>query len=294
VPRSGTTVFRAGCLFEGNQLCLRLDESSDSGAFADLSEYRRSVTCAIATASCPRYSAGSWIFDNQNGTPNVVIDKAVGDSVSQRDFTITMWVRPLGQSTVTRSLLVNNNSTTPFRLDLSTEKPRFKLGTSAADLMVANPLPLGQWSHLTFSVSAGLRAIYVNGVLAVKDSVATSYSGSVGALVIGADASRNFANGNIRDIQIYTGALKNTQILTIASNCDDINLLSCVPFNGNTLDYAQTALDQGINLNCGSCTTASTTTMNVPATTTFPTGYGRLLNGHDLTIVFKIVCKRGG
>ena len=285
---TGATAFRAGCIFATNQLCLKLDELSDSGAFADVSEYGRTVTCAIAAAACPRYSAGSWVFDNQNGNPNVGIDKAVGDSISQRDFTIAMWVRPLSQSTVTRSLLVNNNGTTPFRLDLSTEKPRFKLGTVAADLMVANPLPLGQWSHLTFSVVGGLRAIYVNGILAAKDSVATSYTGSIGAMVIGADASRNFAAGNIRDIQVYASGLTNTQIMTIAGSCDDVNLLTCVPFNGNTLDYAQTALDQGINLNCGSCVNNGATTMYVPAGTTFPTGYARLLNGHDVTIVFKM------
>ncbi len=284
---TGATAFRAGCLFAANQLCLKLDEPADSGSFADLSEYSRIVTCAIAAATCPRYSAGSWVFDNLNGNPNVVVDKAVGDSISQRDFTIAMWVRPLGQSTVTRSLLVNNSNAMPFRLDLATEKPRFKLSTGA-DLMVANPLPLGQWSHVTFSMTGGLRAIYVNGVLAAKDSVAISYTGSIGATVIGADASRNFANGNIRDIQVYASGLTNTQIRTIAGSCDDVNLLTCVPFNGNTLDYAQTALDQGINLNCGSCVNNGATTMYVPATTTFPTGYARLLNGHDVTIVFKM------
>jgi hypothetical protein len=287
LPTTGATVFRSSCLFTGNQLCLKLDEPTGSLVFADLSESSRTVICSMVTANCPRYSAGSWVFDNQNGTPNVVVDKAVGDSISQRDFTIALWVRPLGQSTVTRSLLVNNSNSTPFRLDLATEKPRFKLGTGA-DLMVANAVPIGQWSHLTFSMAGGLRAIYVNGVLAAKDSVATSYTGSIGATVIGADVSRNFAVGGIRDIQVYTGALSNTQIMTIANSCDDASLLTCVPFNGNTLDYAQTALDQGINLNCGSCANNGATTMYVPASTTFPTGYARLLNGHDVTIVFKM------
>lgn len=295
VQTTGNTLFRARCLFANNQLCLKLDDADTNGTFNDLSEYNRSVTCVVSTATCPRWSGGARVFDGQSGMPNVVVERAVGDSISQRDFTIAMWVRPQGQSTVTRSLLVNNSSTTPFRLDLASERPRFKLGTSAADLTAPNALPIGQWSHVVFRMGTGVRSIFVNGVLVAKDTNGIAYVGSIGGTVIGADANRNFTLGNIRDIQVYADALQTSQIRTIATSCDDATLLTCLTFAGadvqsKSVDYAQNSLDQGIQVSTAGMTTAgsSSGTIRFTSSTAFPQGYAQMVGGREFTVMFKV------
>lgn len=295
VQTTGNTLFRARCLFANNQLCLKLDDTDINGVFTDISEYNRSVTCTVSTAACPRLSGGTRVFDGQSGSPNVVVERALGDSISQRDFTIAMWVRPQGQSTVTRSMLVNNSLTMPFRLDLASERPRFKLGTSAADLTAPSALPLGQWSHLVFRMTSGIRSIYVNGALVANDTNVVNYVGSIGGTVIGADSNRNFMLGNIRDIQVYADALSNSQISTLATNCDDATLLTCLPFGGasvsaKSVDYAQAALDQGIRVDTGGMTTtgSSSGTVRFTSSATFPQGYARMLGGQEFTVVFKV------
>ena len=292
VPTTGTTLFRAQCLFADNQLCLKLDDIDANGTFVDVSNFNRVVTCAVALSACPRFSGGTQFFDGLMGTPNVVIERAVGDSISQRDFTASMWVRPQGQSTVTRALLVNNNTATPFRMDLTSERPRFAIGNNA-DLVAANAIPLNQWSHLTFRMAGGIRAIYVNGVLVANDTNPVSYTGSIGAMVIGADANRNYLLGNIRDIEVYAAPLTNAQIATIAMSCDDANLLTCMPFNGGTVneksaDYAQSASEQAIAVNCASCNTSGgSNTLKFSAPATFPTGYAKLMGGQNFTVMLK-------
>lgn len=295
VQTTGNTLFRARCLFANNQLCLKLDDTDTNGVFNDISEYNRSVTCVFSAAACPRLSGGARVFDGQSGMPNVVVERALGDSISQRDFTIAMWVRPQGQPTVTRSLMVNNSTSTPFRLDLASERPRFKLGTSTADLTAPSALPIGQWSHVTFRMAGGIRAIYVNGALVANDSNVVAYVGSIGSTVIGADANRNFTLGNIRDIQVYADALSNTQISTIATSCDDATLLTCITFAGanvqaKSVDYAQTALDQGIRVSTGGMTTvgSSSGTTRFTSSAAFPQGYARMLGGQEFTVMFKV------
>jgi len=294
VQTTGNTLFRARCLFANNQLCLKLDDVDPNGTFVDVSEYNRAVTCTVSAATCPRFSDGARVFDGQIGVPNVVVERALGDSISQRDFTVAMWVRPQGQSTVTRSLLVNNSSTTPFRLDLASERPRFKIGT-AADLVSPNALPLGQWSHVTFRMAGGIRTIYVDGVLVVSDTNVVAYVGSIGATVIGADVNRNYTLGNIRDIQVYADALSIGQIAMLATHCDDATLLTCITFGGTSVqakrvDYAQTALAQSIQLSTFGLTTtgSSNGTVRFVSSAPFPLGYARLLGDRDFTVMFKV------
>ena len=282
----------SSCVFPNNQLCVKFDETVRTPtqmAFLDASFNANSLICTII---CPAYVNGAWRFD---ANAQLRTSPAIGNAISTRDFTVALWVRPEGQSTVDRPLLTSADS--KFVLSLATEKPQFTFGTSI--LTAANALPIGTWAHLVFRFRNGIRSIAVNGAIVAQDGVAVALQPSFGELTIGASRDgRALALSSLRDLQIYSAALEDQQVIALAAQCEDDLLIACLPLNGSLTDASVYGASAQNAFTCGGCApttgatgiTASAYIIGAIGATpaTLPAGYLKLITEHEFTLVMAV------
>lgn len=272
---SQSTPYVNSCVFADTELCVKFDETNTSipNQFADTSNNTSTLSCA-STQTCPVQTtvAGQsrWKFGTQTTLTTI---PAVGNNISNKDFTISAWVRPEGQSTTLR--VIANSTNALMQVALNLERPQFSIGKNSP-LLLNEKLPLDTWSHVVFTVANGIRSIYVNGKLNAFDTTPIKYPGSYGALQIGRDSTTNSLNGSIRDLQINSRALDSTQIMALANTCEDPLLLTCLPLTNNTTDWSVYGLNQGVTI-----------TGNSTAGVTLPSGYAKLITDNNFTVIAK-------
>lgn len=271
------------CVYGATELCLKFDETSTTVPmqFNDLSGNNRTVpsspvTCTT-TVACPVFNSTdkSWKFGT---TTTLQTSPIVGNNISRHDFSISAWVRPEGQSTVSRTIANSTNTNALLTVGLNLERPQFTVGT--VTLTADSAIPLNQWSHVSFVMESQIRQIYVNGTLVKRDSSPIAYPGSYGSLRIGKDAGINSFAGSMRDVQINSRALTQRQILALAKTCEDPSLIACIPRNGSDLtDYSTFGFNQAVSLQTG------------PSGFSYklPEGYAALLTEQNFTIISKVV-----
>ena len=273
------STYTNSCVFGASELCVKFDEANPTIPikFNDVSANASGLTCN-STAACPVYNGtdGSWKFNN---TTTLQTTAAVGNAISNHDFTISVWVRPEGQSVTTRTIVNSSNTNANLQVALNQERPQITIGTAV--LTAPNQLPLETWSHLVFVLANQQRQIYVNGSLVASDSSAISYPGAFGILRIGKDAGTNSLAGSLRDIQISSNALTPTQILSLTNTCEDPLLIICMPLTSNTNEFSQYGINQNFALIDGSASAFSTSAK-------FPDGFANLLSSHDFSVVAKV------
>jgi len=243
------------CVYGATELCLKFDETSTSVPmqFNDLSGNNRTVpsspvTCT-ATVACPVFNSTdkSWKFGT---TTTLQTSPIVGNNISHHDFSISAWVRPEGQSTVSRTIANSTNTNALLTVGLNLERPQFTVGT--VTITADSAIPLNQWSHVSFVMESQIRQIYVNGTLVKRDSSPIAYPGRYGSLRIGKDAGINSFAGSMRDVQINSRALTQRQIMALAKTCEDPSLIACIPRNGSDLtDYSTFGFNQAVSLQTG-------------------------------------------
>jgi len=279
----------SSCVFPNNQLCVKFDETVRTPSqmtFLDASYNANSLLC---TTICPTYVNGAWRFDSN---AQLRTSASVGNAISTRDFSVGFWVRPEGQSTVDRPLLTSADS--KFVLSLATEKPQFAFGTSV--LTAANALPIGTWAHLVFRFRNGIRSIAVNGFIVAQDSIAVALQPSFGELTIGASRDgRSLALSSLRDLQIYSAALEDQQVIALAAQCEDDLLIVCLPLNGSLTDASVYGASAQNALTCVGCSaTTGATGLTASAYTigatpaTLPAGYLKLITEHEFSLVMAV------
>jgi hypothetical protein len=199
---------------------------------------------------------------------------AVGNSMSKRDFTISLWYKPVGQPVVKRTLLSNGSTFELYFTNQSSSArvvPVLKTGDST--LTATSSLPYADndtnsWNHVVVRMRERLRQIFVNGVLVAQDTQTVAYPASAyGALVLGNDASNNYALGGIRDLQIYQSALSDAQISALATACDDMHVMLCmaparyIPATATIPDSAVAGDAHAVTLQCTNCSSATSSSI---------------------------------
>jgi hypothetical protein len=275
---SQSTPYVNSCVFADTELCVKFAESFSTlpYRFTDTSNNASTLSCT-STQTCPVQTMGTdqpvWEFRAQT---SLTTTPAVGNNISNKDFTIAAWVRPDGQETTLRVIANSTNTRTLLQVALNQERPQFLIGSNTP-LLLNDKLPLNIWSHVVFTVANGIRSIYVNGKLKGFDKTPIKYQvRGFGALSIGRDLTTNSLNGSIRDLQINSRALDTTQIMALANSCEDPLLLTCLPLTNDTTDWSNYGLNQGV-----------TVTGNSTAGVTLPTSYAELLTNNNFTVVAK-------
>ncbi|MCX6014029.1 MAG: discoidin domain-containing protein, partial [Chloroflexales bacterium] len=290
-PVTATNSYVNSCVFPRTELCVKFDETSTTlpMQFSDVSRNQSVLTCSN-TAACPTFVASNWKFTSNT---DISTSASVGNAISSRDFTVSLWVKPEDQS-VTNRTIVMSKGTAVLKLALANEYPQFTIGSTT--LAATTRLVIGQWQHLVFRLMLGKRQIFVDGVNVASDTAASAYNNNAfGELRIGKDATTNSLMGSLRDIQINSLALSDSDIATLAKTCEDPRLIACMPFNASTtaaqsIDYSRYGIDQGVALNCSGCTTSNNSEISFASSTTasLPNGYASLINDHDFSIMLKI------
>ncbi len=288
------TTYVNSCVFEHTELCVNFDDSNSASPtsaapwkFNDVSPNQSTLTCT-STANCPDFRNPDWKF---KATTDMATAASVGNAMGSSDFTVAAWIKPEDQSVATRTILMSKNSLESLTLKLALvgEKPQFTMWGSV--LNADTVLTLNQWQHVVFRFANQKRQIFVNGELVASDTTAIGYPSGYGELRIGKDAGTNSFAGSIRDLQITSKAISDSDILALAKTCEDPRLIMCVPFNANStsaqsIDYSRYGINQGVALTCTGCTTSNNTAMVITAAS-LPTGYAQLLNNHDFAIALK-------
>ena len=204
------------CVSDDNLLCMPLNEAGGTASFRDLSNNHYDIA---SSPSSPRRENNKWLFDGGK----LVLDQHISNGISQRDFTVALWVT-LKPHTTPRPLLVTDTSDTTTQKLLieitSDDKLSVDLGNGA--LTSKTPISLNTRTHLLVRYMGGLRSLYINGEVVAADPAAittqpTVAAKSFGEIIVGKEGQQ-FANAYIDDVQIYARGLREEEIARVKDN----------------------------------------------------------------------------
>jgi hypothetical protein len=150
---------------------------------------------------------------------------------TQRSFTVVAWVRPVAvNSNFQTAVGLDGNAYRAFGLEYAGNVNRWTFTMTDNDSTTnyqatwctANSITpsVGQWTQLVgvYDAVAGQMRLYVNGTLAATTAHHMTWTAS-GPIRIGAARVNgglfNYWNGDLADVQIYTGVLSDTQIANL-------------------------------------------------------------------------------
>jgi hypothetical protein len=187
---------------------------------------------------------------------------------------------------VVKRTLLSNGST--FELYFTNQSPSARvvpvLKTGDSTLTATSSLPYADndtnsWNHVVVRMRERLRQIFVNGVLVAQDTQMVSYPASAyGALVLGNDASNNYALGGIRDLQIYQSALMHVMLCMAPARY--------VPATATIPDSAVAGDAHAVTLQCTSCSSATSSSIQI-TNGVLSTGSAALLHQRSFTLHLK-------
>lgn len=210
------TIYQSHCVSDDNLLCMPLNEAGSSTSFRDLSNNHYDI--ASGTKS-PRRENNKWLFDGGS----FVLNQYISNGISQRDFTVALWVE-LKPHTTRRPLLVTDTSDSNIQqlaIEITADN-RFSVDLGNGALTSTTTIPLDTRTHLLVRYMGGLRSLYINGSVVAADPAAittqpTVAAKSFGQLTVGKRGSQ-FANAYIDDVQIYARGLREDEIASVKAN----------------------------------------------------------------------------
>lgn len=255
-----TTTFQLGCIYPHAELCLKLDETAGTTTshFTDLSSQTRHITCV--NTLCAHYVDGAWKFtkDSNQANYSILLNTGVGNSISNRDFTVAFWYKPTEALTGKRTFLSNGksgqnafglyaiNTNSPGQEDLNKGiVPVIQIGN--AQIKATTGIPYvgssgNNWTHLAFRVRVVrsfvennvnkleiTRQIFVNGVNVSLDSdnsaIIPAPSEAFGTLILGNDTN-NTVTGTTGNNNYALGFLRDIQVYSNALNHQQIRAIA--------------------------------------------------------------------
>ncbi|MCP4541305.1 MAG: hypothetical protein GY832_29590, partial [Chloroflexi bacterium] len=199
-------------------LNLHLDEDYGNLPFADETNNNNDAVCGT---NCPHGGDIGQMREAAVFTSDTSIIATDNDSLDLGAFTVSLWVKPAKTTGQDQQLFRKQNSSggnTNFRLTIpaNTLKVRFDLqaancSTTLGPVTSGGELIENQWNHIAASFDGTTLAVYINGALDDKSTVAaTSACDNGNKFYLGA-ASQGF-EGSIDEVAVYGTALPATQI----------------------------------------------------------------------------------
>jgi hypothetical protein len=169
----------------------------------------------------PTYSSanmGSIVFDGTNDYVNM----GISTYCNLINISVSVWIKVTSTSLYFLSRYFNTTSFNGFFMYYDVASTKFGVDgreSSAAYLSrpTINTYPLNNWYNVTWTKSANIWSIYINGSLDVSSAVGngtTSFSNNI--MWIGGylgTSDQYYSGGNISNVQIYNRALTATEIL---------------------------------------------------------------------------------
>ena len=217
-------------------LYLPFDETTTTGAFADLSGNGQQVTCNQASGFCPvagvdgRYGNAIQL-DGTNDFVEVTHDAAFNFDTDE-DFTVAMWVKPdLVQNNLDSSLYEmwgNGQASYPFvlRYNGATGAVYGARYDGANNPAVFGSIPIndGQFHHIAFSRLNGTLYLYVDGVLdsSIADSTTGTAANSSSVFIGNRETAYHFT-GVVDDYLIYPHGMTAVQVQQVQAGSYNLN-----------------------------------------------------------------------
>jgi alpha-L-arabinofuranosidase B-like protein/concanavalin A-like lectin/glucanase superfamily protein/lamin tail-like protein/alpha-galactosidase-like protein len=214
-----------------------------------------------------------------DGTSNQYVNLPHGIVSSLHDFTISAWVNPGDLDNWSRVFDFGSGTGIYMFLTVSaggTNRPRFAItvNSNGAEqaLNAPDPLPIGQWTNVTITLSGTTGRMYVNGVQVDVNQNMTLNPSSLG------DTSQNYIgksqwpdpllNASVDDFQIYSRALSDSEIagMQTAPGAGDVASYKFDEAGGTTV------VDSSGNHHDGTVVTPDLTPAGPPGLQTFAPG----------------------
>jgi|GEM_PF-1259719 len=181
----------------------------------DISMYGNNGTVTDAIATSDGRLGGAFVFNGVNS----VIDAGNSTSLNMiNSFSIEMWIKRRALSTSFVELLRRDSSDTYSLYTFTNSESvavRFKDNVSVHHVGTGTAVPTGVWNHLVGTYDGQYLRVYLNGLLAVENSIGSYTLGTPSNnLIIGRDdaiAGRYF-NGTIDEVRVYSRALSGSEV----------------------------------------------------------------------------------
>jgi len=169
----------------------------------------------------PTYSSanmGSIVFDGTNDYVNM----GISTYCNLINISVSVWIKVTSTSLYFLSRYFNTTSFNGFFMYYDVASTKFGVdGRESSATYLSRPTintyPLNNWYNVTWTKSANIWSIYINGSLDVSSAVGngtTSFSNNI--MWIGGylgTIDQYYSGGNISNVQIYNRALSATEVL---------------------------------------------------------------------------------
>jgi len=168
---------------------------------------------------------GTLSFNGSN--QYVVLDKSLCDF---KECSLTLWLKWNGGVSNQPAIFLGSATNRGLFVtpDDGAGRIKFSIRVNAAEqTLVASNAPVGEWMHVTVTLSNTVGKLFTNGVLAAQGTVTLTpdqlLSGNTNGapqhhyLARGADANGPFFNGSLDSVRIYSKALGDTEVAALAA-----------------------------------------------------------------------------
>lgn len=172
------------------------------------------IPSVVNTAVAVRRSGNiNSMFFYSNGVLNMgSYNSLVGD------LTIQGFIKPLGFGTSNVGKIVDNSK---LKIGLNSTNSVINVSSDGSTLAVSatNAISIGKWQHFCITrTSTGVVNIYINSILSGTANQASGTPASGSTIYIGTTASSNYFNGEISNVQVFSGILSTFEISQIVSS----------------------------------------------------------------------------
>ncbi len=216
----GCSLFQHGSAQPALAAHWKLDESSGATSFADASGNGNSGSCGSA---CPSLGATGKVGTAASFTGSSQIIVQDSPALRLNEFSIALWVIPVGTKSDYQTLLAKEDSSGANRnyglyIAPSTMQVRYSVwaGDCATKLAAdsSGQMAVNTWNFIVFTYDGTTEKLYLNGVL---DSSATNSARglcqSAAPVKIGMETSKFLPfSGTLDDVQIFRQALTAAQV----------------------------------------------------------------------------------
>ena len=235
-------------------LYLPFDETTTTGAFADLSGNSQQATCDQAAAACPvagvdgRFGRAMQL-DGTNDVVPVAHDEAFNFDTND-DFTIALWVKANPTQTSNDTSILEKwgdslgfNQPYPFVMRYVPSSGQVVAGrydsTTGAAVAATTSINDGAFHHVAFTRLDGTLSLYIDGQL--EGSTADTTTGTTQnnyPIYIGNRESVHYFAGDIDDLVIFPHGMTAAQVQQVEAGSYNLNDLVFSP--GDPFTYQTT------------------------------------------------------
>ena len=199
-------------------------------------------------------------------------------------FTLAAWVHPTGFPTPEGEVISIGNYT-KLRISATQVQGWYKTSGGHQATTAAVPVPVGAWTHLAYTVTAGRQALYVNGVLQAVTLTAAAPLWT-GGTATGTHLGRHpeqltsyTYKGSLDEVRMYSRALTASDVASLVTVRvpTDVALAITIPTSGLTYTTPTALVDAvsgvasaasgvtQVTWTCPTCTPTSGTAVCAPA-----------------------------